>query len=323
MKYYDIKNSDLKISAIAYGCMNLGKWNKSDIVEEELNQAREIIMTAYEQGVNFFDHADIYTFGKSETIFGKILAQDKSFRDKIIIQTKCVIRFENEPNPGEPHRFDFSRTHIINSVNESLRRLQTDYIDVLLLHRPDALVEPEELAITFAELHSSGKVRYFGVSNHTAMQIELLRKYIDYPIIFNQVELSLLHNQLIYEGIQFNQNVSVNMLTHGTLDYCRLNDIYIQAWSPLAKGKLFSKSLDLTGTEREASELIEDMAVSKHTSPEGLMLAWLLRHPAKIQPIIGTTRIKRIIDCLKADKVSLSRDDWYFLLNTVKGHNLP
>ena len=323
MKLYEIKKSDLKISAIAYGCMNLGTRNKNEITDEEVSKARESVLTAYEEGINFFDHADIYNFGKSEVIFGEILSQEKELRDKIIIQTKCGIRFENEPDQGDPHRYDFSHKHIIESVNESLRRLQTEYIDVLLLHRPDALVEPEQLAIAFAELHSAGKVRHFGVSNHTSMQIELLKKYIDYPILFNQVELSLLHNQLIYEGIEFNQNIAIPSLTHGTLDYCRLNDITIQAWSPLAKGLLFNESSGKSETERETAELVEDMAVSKHTTPEALMLAWLLRHPAGIQPIIGTTKPRRIIDCCKADKVSLSREDWYFLLNTVKGHNLP
>ena len=322
MKYYEIKNTDLKVSALAYGCMNLGRWSRSEITEEEIAIGREAVMTAFEQGINFFDHADIYTYGKSEEIFGKILEEEPGLRDQFIIQTKCGIRFQDEPNKGAPHRYDFSPKHIIDSVNGSLKRLKTDYIDILLLHRPDPLISPEELAKAFAELHSAGKVRYFGVSNHTPYQIELLKKYVPYPILFNQLELSLVHNQLIYEGINFNQNVSIPSFTQGALDYCRLNDICIQAWSPLAKGILFN---DSPKDDRliETAELVEDMAVSKHSTPEGIMLSWLLAHPANIQPVIGTTKPKRIVDSCKSVKVLLNREEWYHLLNTARGNSLP
>lgn len=324
MNYYDVKGTDLKISVLGYGCMNIGqRWDQSVLEEKDIERTKESVMTAFEQGINFFDHADIYTYGKSEVAFGELLYEEPSLRQQMIIQTKCGIRFQDEPKPGSPHRYDFSAQHIVKSVNESLDRLQTDYIDILLLHRPDPLCEPEEVAIAFAELHSAGKVRHFGVSNHTSMQIELLKKYVDYPILFNQIELNLIHNQLIYEGINFNQDVAIPSLTHGTLDYCRLNDIIIQAWSPLAKGLLTNDSLNKSEIEIETSELLEDMAVSKHSTPEGIMLSWLLKHPAGIQPIIGTTKARRILDACKAVKVELTREEWYHLLNTAKGKNLP
>ena len=226
MKTWNIPNTDLEVSRIAYGCMKLGfQWNTTPLSAAEKSQAITLIETALAEGINFFDHADIYTLGKSEAVFSEIWQALSVARDSLIIQSKCGIRLQGQPNPTDPQRFDFSYQHIINSVEGILQRLKTDYLDILLLHRPDPLVEPEEVARAFDELHSSGKVRCFGVSNHTAAQIALLQKYLSQAIVINQVELNILHSYLIDEGVEFNRVNSQSRMAEGTLDFCRLNDI--------------------------------------------------------------------------------------------------
>ena len=324
MKTYRIPHSDRDVSRIAYGCMNLGgRWDHSPVTEDERRVAREAIRTALETGINLFDHADIYTHGKSETLFGEVLKATPGLRDSIVLQSKCGIRFPGEPHPGNPQRYDFSYEHILRSVEGSLRRLQTDYLDILLLHRPDPLVEPEEVARAFDELQVSGKVRYFGVSNHTAGQIELLHRFVRQPLVINQVELSLTHAYLIGEGILANQTGATTALASGTLDYCRAAGILVQAWAPLAGGRLFNQDESRDVALTRTSELISKLAAEKQTSPEGIMLAWLLRHPAGFQPIIGTTRPDRIKASCLADEVSLSREEWYALFISARGEALP
>jgi predicted oxidoreductase len=323
MNTYPLPDTSLHISRIAYGCMNLGgNWNNAPPTAEEKNKAAILIETALEQGINFFDHADIYTRGKSELVFGEFLVSSPGLRESIIIQSKCGIRFADDPLPGLPGRYDFSYAHILHSVENSLCRLQTEYLDILLLHRPDPLAEPEEVARAFDELHQSGKVHYFGVSNHTAGQIALLQKYIHQPLIVNQVELNLLHSGLITECIFANQDGVPYNAVMGTLDYCRLHGIMIQAWSPVAGGKLFNPSPEADNVSRTA-ELVVQFATEKRTTREAIVLAWLLRHPANIQPIIGTTNRGRLIASCVADTIALSREEWYALLVAAQGKPLP
>ncbi|HEY9879915.1 MAG TPA: aldo/keto reductase, partial [Leptolyngbyaceae cyanobacterium] len=240
MRTYSIPGTDLEVSRIAYGCMNIGgTWDNAPISERDRKTAFQAIMTAYEAGITLFDHADIYTQGKSEQVFGDLLKTSPHLRESMILQSKCGIRFGGEPQAHDPQRYDFSYEHIISSVEGILHRLHTDYLDILLLHRPDPLMEPEEVARAFDALLTAGKVRYFGVSNHTAGQIELLQKSMSQRLIINQVELSLLHNPLINEGIVANLAGS-SALAAGTLDYCRVQNICIQAWGPLASGKIFA-----------------------------------------------------------------------------------
>jgi predicted oxidoreductase len=324
MNTYSLPHTDLRISRLAYGCMNLGgSWNHTPPVASEKQTAAHLIEIALEQGINFFDHADIYTRGKSEAVFGEVLAASPGLRGTIILQSKCGIRFADDPVPGVPGRYDFRYAHILLSVEDSLRRLQTDYLDILLLHRPDPLGEPEEVARAFDELHKSGKVRYFGVSNHTAGQIALLQKYIHQPLVANQVELNLLHAGLIAEGILANQDGTPYTAAMGTLDYCRLNGIMIQAWAPVAGGKLISPPGEADAATQRAAALIAQLAAEKSTSKEAIALAWLLRHPAKIQPIIGTTNHARLIASCAADAVTLSREEWYGLLAAARGKPVP
>jgi predicted oxidoreductase len=208
-------------------------------------------------------------------------------------------------------------------VEGSLRRLNTDRLDVLLLHRPDALVEPEEVAGAFVELRQSGKVRYFGVSNHTAAQIALLQRHLDQPLVINQVELNILHAHLIDDGVSANQEGTRYAGAAGMLDYCRLHDVMIQAWSPVAKGKLVNPPARADQRIRKTAALVTELARAKGTSKEAIALAWLLKHPARIQPIVGTTKLDRLIASCRADTLSLSREEWYALFAAGRGASVP
>ena len=324
MKTYRIPNTNLDASIIGYGCMTIGGgWDASSLTSDNRAKATRAVMTAFENGITFFDHADIYCRGKSETVFGEILRQQIGMRDKIILQSKCGIRMKDDPLTGNPFRYDFSHEHIVRSVEGSLRRLQTDHLDILLLHRPDPLVEPEEVAKAFQELQKSGKVRYFGVSNHTAQQIALLQSVIDQRIVINQVELNLLHSSLITEGVVANTNDVHYTASAGTLDYCRLQKIMIQAWSPLAKGVLSHPPHDADECIRHTNALVTKLASDKNTTNEAILLAWLLRHPAQIQPIIGTTNPERIVSSSPAPDIHLTREEWYALFTAARGKQIP
>jgi len=318
-------NSDLSCTRVAYGCMPLGgSWDESSLEDATQRQAVRIIQIALDQGINFFDHADIYCRGKSEQAFAAVWSEIPHLREQIILQSKCGIRFGGDPNPESPHRFDFSYDHILHSVEGSLRRLQTDYLDVLLLHRPDPLVEPEEVAKAFDELHASGKVRWFGVSNHTAAQLEFLRHYVSQPIVANQVAFNVVHTHMLNEGIVFNQDNPLLSRNEGTIEYCRLHNITLQAWGPLAQGLLSGREVDKT-TEKNTrtTTLVAEMARGKNVCPEAILVAWILRHPAKIQPIIGTTNLDRIAAACQGDKITLTREEWYKLFTAGRGENLP
>lgn len=326
MKTQALGASPLEVTRIAYGCMAIGgTWTSEPASDETRREALSVVEFALDQGINFFDHADIYCRGKSEEVFAQIWAKRPGLRDRILLQSKCGIRFADDPVAGVPHRFDFSYEHIMRSVEGSLKRLQTDYLDVLLLHRPDALVEPEEVAKAFSQLHAQGKVRYFGVSNHTPTQIELLQAYLDQPLVTNQLELNLLHTHLIDEGIVMNQDRPGRPVRgHGTLEYCRLHNITVQAWSPLARGKATGGKLAPDDRPaQEVAQLVASLAAEKNVSPEAIVIAWLLRHPAKVQPIIGTTNLDRIRAACQADSIELTREEWYTLFTAGRGDKLP
>jgi predicted oxidoreductase len=308
MKKQRIAGTPLEVSRIVYGCMGLS------------GNAVEPLRTALDSGIDMFDHADIYGKGKAEEAFSAIWQDRPGLRDQVVIQSKCGIRFAGDPVAGAPGRYDFSREHILRSVEGSLRRLKTDYLDILLLHRPDALVEPEEVASAFDALHFSGKVRYFGVSNHSAAQIELLRHWVTQPLVVNQLELNLVDNQLFNAGITTDQRVTLRALQlAGTVEYCRLNAMTIQAWSPLAHGAFAKAEERVSVAARSASALAEKKGVTM----EAILIAWILRHPAGIQPILGTTRPERIRAACAADGVELSREDWYELFGAGRGAAMP
>lgn len=304
MKEIKIANSDLRASEISLGCMRIAGMSKEEVAT--------LIDTALEEGINFFDHADIYGGGKSEEVFADYLA-GAGGRDKMLIQTKCGIR---------QGYFDFSKEHILNSVEGSLKRLKTDYIDVLLLHRPDTLMEPEEVAEAFDRLHESGKVRYFGVSNQNPMQMELLSKYLHQKIIINQLQLSITNTGMIDSGLNVNMQISPSIDRDGSvLEYCRLKDITIQAWSPFQYGFFEGVFLD-NDKFPGLNAKINEMAAAKGVTNTAIAIAWILRHPARIQPIVGTTNAKRLREICKASQVELTRPEWYEIYRAA-GNKLP
>lgn len=312
------------VSRLTYGCMGLGgDWSASSpITETHVAQANEAIDAALTIGINLFDHADIYTRGKAEQVFGQVLKSRPALRDDIYIQTKCAIRFEDAHGPK---RYDFSRQWIIESVDKSLARLRCDYIDVLLLHRPDPLMEPEEVAAAFDSLKSAGKVKYFGVSNMHGSQVSFLQSFLDVPLVANQIELSLRQQGWIDEGVYAGNPAGRHInFTPGTLEYARLNDLQIQSWGSLCQG-IFTGN-DLSGQPahvRQTAALVAAMAERYEVSREAIVLGWLLRHPAQIQAVIGTTNPERIAACGGVKNIELSREDWYALYVSAHGQELP
>ncbi len=326
MKVRPIPQTNLIASRLIFGCGAIGgSWDETPLNASTLESATRSIRAGLDAGYTFFDHADIYCCGKSEQVFSEILKATPSLRDKIVIQSKCGSRPRGNPNPTDPQRFDFSYDHIVTSVEGSLKRLQTDRLDILLLHRPDALMEPAEVARAFDHLHASGKVRFFGVSNFAWYQIELLKTAVKMPIVANQVQFSLVHSDLIDAGSAVNlKNPHVTHHGQGTIEYCWRNQISIQAWSSLAGGKLSGAPLDQAEQTRtlHAAGLVKEMAEKKKVPREAIVLAWLLRHPAGIQPIIGTTNPDRIRATTQAFDISLTREEWYTLYNTARGQAL-
>lgn len=323
MKTYAMAHTDLKVSRIAYGCLAIGrKWGALGD-REALDNTTKVVEEALACGINFFDHADIYAHGRSEELFGAVLRDQPDLRSQMVIQTKWGVRFEDTPTPGMPGRYDFSHAHIVASAEGSLRRLGVEQIDSLVLHRPDPLMDPDDVARAFDDLRAAGKVRYFGVSNFSAGQLALLQSRCAEPLIVNQLQLSLMHHHLINEGVSFNQGRFAGAETTGVLDYCQLHNVRIQPWTPLERGRLFEPPADATDALRAVSAIIATMAARLDTSREAIALGWLLRHPAGFQPIVGTTDRRRLRDCCRADEVDMSREDWYELFNTARGRAVP
>lgn len=323
MNKIPIQQRGLAASRLVLGCMGLGGgWNDEPITEQHLAAAHAAVEAALEAGINMFDHADIYTRGKAEQVFGQVLKERPELRERIVLQSKCGIRFADNGIPG---RYDFSKEHILRSVDGSLKRLGIEYLDILLFHRPDPLMEPEEVAEAMSALKSAGKVRAFGVSNMSAGQIRLLQAYSKEPFIVNQLEMSLAKIGWLDQGVHVNQNAAKeDIFPEGTLEYCRLEHIQIQAWGPLAQGVFSGRDLsDQPASIRETAELVQAMANEMGTTREAIILAWLMRHPAGIQPVIGTANPERIRACGEAANVTLTREEWYSLYVSSRGRALP
>lgn len=305
MKKIKIGKSELQTGKISLGCMRMDQLSNSE--------ASKVIHTAMDSGIDLFDHADIYGGGKSEETFGQAVDLKSSVRDQMLIQTKCGIRDGS---------FDFSKEHIMNSVEASLKRLNTDDIDILLLHRPDTLMEPEEVAEAFSKLKKEGKVRHFGVSNQNPMQIELLKKYIKEDLIINQLQLSLVHTPMIDAGFNVNMKNEPSIVHDSNiLEYSRLNDMTIQAWSPFQHGMIegvFVGNKDYP----EVNQKLQEIAEKKGVTDSAIAIAWILRHPAHIQPVIGSMNSTRIMNIAKAVDVQLTRQEWYELYRSA-GNDLP
>lgn len=297
--------SDLAVPTIALGMMRVAQ-----LTVTELDR---LVNTALDHGINMFDHADIYGKGMSEIQFGKVLQNNPSLRNKVILQSKCAIR---------QNQYDWSKEYILEAVDGILKRLQTDHLDVLLLHRPDTLMEPEEVGAAFDQLVDSGKVRYFGVSNCNSGQIELLQASLKQPLLVNQLQFGPAHSGIVDSGIHFNLgSLPGSASTDGILEYCRLKKITIQTWSPLQYGFFEGTIL---GSEKypKLNEVLNRIAAEQGTCPGAVALAWILRHPAHMQAIVGTTNPKHLEELVSAVNVTLSRTEWYEIYRAA-GNELP
>ncbi len=299
MKTINVKNGPQNAAAIILGCMRMPALS--------VGAASDLIKAACDLGVNFFDNATCYGNGEAERRFGDAFAASGIRREDVVIQTKCGLNFDR-------NEFDWTKQNILESVDASLERMKTDYLDALLLHRPDVIFEPEEVAEAFEELEQSGKVRYFGVSNVSTLQIELLKKFVRQPLVFNQLQLSLEQSQLIDQALYLNNMTTDRSIQRddGTLDYCRLHDITIQAWSPLQYGFFKGCFIDDPNFP-ELNAVLQKLADKYGVSKSAIAVAWILRHPASMQVIAGTMNRDHLKDLCGASSVTLTHNEWYQL----------
>lgn len=305
MKQLALGQSDLITSEISLGCMRIAKM--------EPGEASYLIGTALDAGINLFDHADIYGNGRSEEVFAKAIGMIPVTRDQLFIQSKCGIR---------KGYYDFSQDYLLSSVDGILHRLNTDYLDMLILHRPDSLMEPEEVAEAFDQMHRSGKVRYFGVSNHNAMQIELLSKYLNQKLLVNQLQFGPAFSGMVDAGLNVNMlnDASINR-DGGILEYCRVKALTIQTWSSLQYG-FFAGTFLKDDLYPELNRILHRLAEEKSVTSAAIAIAWVLRHPVRMQPVLGSTNPKRVMELAKASQITLSRQEWYEIY-AAAGNKLP
>lgn len=304
MRYYDIPGTTLHVSAVGLGCMRVASksWQEVDA----------LVRAALDAGVTFFDHADIYGAGACESVFGEVLRHDPSLRDRMVLQTKTCIRIGT--------CYESSHDYIVKSVDEALGRLHTDHLDSLLIHRPDALMDPEEVAWAFSDLKHAGKVDWFGVSNMNPGQIRLIQKYTGEPIVFDQLQFSPAHAWMVDEGIHVNMDDEYACVRDGgVLDFCRLNDITVQCWSILAD----SKREQFLGNPAHArlDEVLRRLAEAHGVTPAAIVVAWILRHPAHMMPLAGTTSPEHLRELAQGADVELTHDEWYEVY--LAEHPLP
>jgi len=314
MQQIQLPGSELRCSRLAYGCWRIIAGGKAvEVTPEREEDARKAILAAYENGYTLFDHADIYSDGLAEWVFGRLLKEKKDLRDKILIASKCGIRKAGEPAASAPYRYDFSAQHIVSSCEASLKRLQTDRIDLYQLHRPDFLANPEEVASAFSKLKQQGKVREFGLSNASPAFFGLIQKTCPFKLIVNQIEISLM---------------KLDYFRNGTMEQCTTEKITPLAWSPLAAGRLsFSAAIDLNelghAKRIQLREAIDLITRERNVSRAVIAVAWLLKHPSGIVPIIGSADPQNIRDMTKAVDLNLTREEWYSLLEGATGERLP
>ncbi|WP_162011282.1 aldo/keto reductase [Streptococcus sp. S784/96/1] len=309
MKTLNVKEGPQNVSNIVLGCMRMPALSVED--------AAKMITTAVENGVNFFDHATCYgDDGEAERRFGDAFQLTGIKREDIILQSKVGLQFDR-------NEFDWTKENILSNVDRILERLQTDYLDGLLLHRPDLIFEPEQVAEAFDELYTSGKVRHFGVSNVPTLQMELLKKHVKQPLVFNQLQLSIEQSQLIDQSLYVNNKTTDMSIDrdNGTLDYCRLNDITIQAWSPLQIGMFGGTFIDNPDFP-ELNDKLQELGDKYGVTKAAIALAWILRHPAKMQVIVGTMNPQHLIEACAASDIELTHNEWYQLY-LASGKFLP
>lgn len=316
MKTQTLGTTDIHVTRLCYGAMRIaGGWDRNKVDAAAIDRGIRALESAVEAGYNFIDHADIYGDTMSEAIHGLALDRHPDWRDKLVVATKCGIRFEDEP-PGTPHRYDFSGEHIRWSIDESLKRLKLERIDLYQLHRPDWLADPEDIASAMVDIHKAGKVRYFGVSNFRPSLVDAVQSALPFPLVSNQVQIHLLR---------------LDTFEDGTLDQCLEKKMTPLAWSPLAQGRLaaaFDDKVPLPQSEHDVAAVarlrpvLADVAQAYGVTPLAIVLAWLMRHPSKIIPILGSIRPEAIREATKADTVTLDRNSWYRILLAARGQKL-
>jgi predicted oxidoreductase len=312
------------LGRVVYGCMGLGgEWSSAPYGLAEIDEAEAALEAALEAGITVFDQAEAYRFGKSEAVFGEVLSRSGGLRDRIQINAHCGLGNTS----GEMPHYDLDGAAIIESVGRSLTRLRTDYIDTLLLNRADPLLEPGQIASAFEFLRSTGKVRYLGVSNMSGAQIASLQKYLDTPIVVNQMEMSLGKRDWIEAGVLVNhRDGNRYSFPEGTIEYCLANSVRLQAWAPLARG-IYSGRASTASTPEETAtaKLVFSLAKGRDTTPEAIVLAWLMKHPAGIEPVIGTRDPKRILASRDAEYQAslMTRDEWHALWRAARGADVP
>ncbi|WP_405156987.1 aldo/keto reductase family oxidoreductase [Paenibacillus sp. FSL K6-0108] len=318
-----LHHHQIPASPLVLGCMRFGgDWDVLPITEDLVMEGRKAVEAALEIGINHYDLADIYTRGKAEYVLGRVLSEQKSLRNQIILQSKCGIRLVGDDEG--PQRYDSSGKHILASVDGILKRLGVEYLDILLLHRPDPLAHPQEIGDALARLHQAGKVRHFGVSNMGSEQIRLLQLHSSVPLIVNQLEMSLDKIGFVEAGVTVNRpQAKENVFPYGTMEYCQAEQIQLQAWGPLAQGRFTGRVIDGQRPEIEdTAKLVQRMAKERGVTPEVIVLAWLMKHPAGIQPVIGSIRPERILACRDAANTELTRYEWYELYSASCGRRM-
>lgn len=314
MKLISLGGTELKATRLAYGCWRIVAAGKAvELTPDRVDDAGKAVMAAYDAGYRLFDHADVYSDGQAEEVFGRVVKSHKGMRDEILISSKCGVRMKGDPKSDAPYRYDFSAEHIVKSCEGSLKRLRTDRIDLYLLHRPDYLAEPQEVANAFAKLKESGKVREFGLSNATPAFFGLIQKALPMRLILNQVEISLM---------------KLDFFHNGTMEHCMSENVTPMAWSPLAAGRLsFVGPIDLNEAGHakriQLRDAVDRVARRRKVSRAAVALAWLLKHPSGIIPVVGSTDPRNIRELAKAVEVELTREEWYSLLEGATGQRLP
>ncbi|MGC5772378.1 aldo/keto reductase [Paenibacillus pabuli] len=318
-----LHHHQIPASPLVLGCMRFGgDWDGLPITEDLVLEGHKAVEAALEIGVNHYDLADIYTRGKAEHVMGRVLTERKGLREQIILQSKCGIRLVGDDEG--PQRYDTSGTHIQASVDGILARLGVEYLDILLLHRPDPLAHPQEIGEALAKLHQAGKVRHFGVSNMGSEQIRLLQLHSSVPLIVNQLEMSLDKIGFVEAGVTVNRpQAKDNVFPYGTMEYCQAEHIQLQAWGALAQGRFTGRVVEGQRPEIEhTAQLVDRMAKERGVTPEVIVLAWLMKHPAGIQPVIGSIRPERILACRDAVNTELTRYEWYELYSASCGRRM-
>jgi predicted oxidoreductase len=307
---------------LLYGCMGLGGgWDTEPYGPAEIDAAEAAVEAALESGITTFDHADIYRHGKSEAVFGEVLARTPGLRARITVQTKCGIRLASGDRPG---LYDLRGASVVRGVEQSLERLRTDHVDVLLLHRPDPLADPAGLAAALTSLHGQGLVRRFGVSNMSGAQIARLQAHLDLPLAVNQLEMSLHRRDWLEAGVLVNTpHAAQNGFPEGTVEHCLAHGVRLQAWGALAQGRYTGRQE--TPAEHATARLVTALAERKGTTPETILLWWLRRHPSRVAPVVGSARPERIRACRDAARrePDLTHEEWYRLWITARDAPLP